>query len=130
MLTTYLSASDIRITDDRGEDIGRHCSSLTYNPTISAFELRGPKEIRNDGANTIPDLTGRSPLHLFAMGGRLALLHFEAVTVMPIEIDLDAITITVKDGERRHSLDRGVIVLEHVVLRGARIEVIPATPVP
>ena len=124
----YLSASDVRLTDCNGEDIGRWISSLTYNPTTSAFELRGPKESPDGSIGpTIPDLTSKSPLHVFAMGRCMALLHFEAVTVMPIEVDLDAVVLVKIEGEPRTRFDRGGVVFERVVLRGARIENIPPT---
>ena len=102
----YLTDRDTRIAANDGTDLGGFLSSMRYNPAISAYELRGPR-LADAMAEGIPDLTGKGPLHVFAMGRRVYLIHFEAVTRIPFEVAA------------------GTLAEELVILRGARIETIP-----
>jgi hypothetical protein len=116
MIERYLPVSDVRITDATGVDVGSFLSSFRYNPTISAYELRGPRDA-DPTVDTIPDLTDRSPLHVTAMGRRVFLIHFEAVTRVPFEVDVRT-RLFVSDAANG-------VVEELVILRGARVETIP-----
>jgi hypothetical protein len=120
----FMSAEHVRILTigpDGPIDIGANLSSFTYNATINAFELRAPREA-NSATNAIPDLVPGEPLHVTAMGRRMCLIHFEAVTRVPVEISIDKIVIRA-DEQGRH-IGRGVLVAEVVILRGARIELV------
>ncbi len=121
-LHRYMSASALRITTDTGEDVGSLLTSLRYNPAISAFELRGPRDA-DPTVETIPDLTGKSPLHVFASGRRVFLIHFEAVTRIPFEADCG--TRVFVDGANGRRVDGAGVAEELVILRGARVETIP-----
>ena len=122
MLQHYMSASALRITDASGEDVGSCLTSLRYNPAISAFELRGPRDA-DPTVESIPDLTGKGPLHVFASGRRVFLIHFETVTRIPFEVDVR--TRVFVDGEHGRRVDGAGVAEELVILRGARVETIP-----
>lgn len=118
----YMPASDLRITTDSGEDVGSFLTSLRYNPTISAYELRGPRDA-DPTIDTLPDLTGKGPLHVFAAGVRAYLIHFEAVTRIPFEVDVRTRVFVADEGGRR--IDGEGVAEELVILRGARVEILP-----
>lgn len=103
----FLGLEDVRIATSDGEDIGQHLSSIRYNATISAYEIRAPRPADVTG-RTIPDLTGRGPIQVTDRDGRrLFVVHFEAVTYVPFEGDAAKETVN-----------------EVHILRSARAEVI------
>lgn len=122
MMHRYMSASDLCVRAATGEDVGSCLTSLRYNSTISAFELRGPRNA-DPAVETIPDLTGKSPLHIFAMGRRVFLIHFETVTRIPFEVNVGTRIFVSDEGGRR--IDGAGVAEELVILRGARVETIP-----
>lgn len=103
----FLALSDLELRTDDGEDIGALVRSLTFNAAIGAFELRA-LVLANPVRRSIPDLTKRGPLHVFAQGVRFGKIHFEAVTLIPLVFEVGEGSMV---GQELH------------VLRGARFEV-------
>lgn len=124
MIRRYLSTRDIRVTCPAlGIDLRDHFRSFTYNAAISAFELRAPRIV--DGP-ALPDLTGQGPLVVTEMGKLACLVHFEAVTRIPFDIDVSrTVVIRSEDGDK---LGQDTLVEELVILRDARIEIPKPAP--
>ncbi len=75
-----------------------------------------------NGERAIPDMTGKSPLVVFERGRRTWEIHYDCETYTPIEVDLEAITVEIRDTAegRTRSVSHDCHVYEVAYLHGAR----------